>query len=273
MRRYAFTLIELPVTRKCKSLGFTLIELLVVVSIIALLIAILLPSLNKAREASKRVVCLSNQRQLTQSGIMYAMQNRNRFEYSDPAHGIGHLLFPYAWNEERFVKPMLPYINKIETASCPSWPEQSVQYRPPGPFYAGHNGDYISHILWLPGKDENTSYWLEDPPSAASITLADNDARSIMTADWTIYWQGGVNPELSMLGYINHAVDGRGGEIGGISIDQCVQLIGGVNRTYADGHGEWAGPERIGHNDTRITDNALEARYSHALPAGRPYWW
>lgn len=53
------------------SRGFTLVELLVVISIIALLLAILMPSLQKAREQAKTVVCLSNAKQLGFSWILY----------------------------------------------------------------------------------------------------------------------------------------------------------------------------------------------------------
>ncbi len=61
-----------------KLRGFTLIELLVVIAIIALLMAILMPALSKAREQGKRAVCLSNVKQLTVAWLMYADENTDR---------------------------------------------------------------------------------------------------------------------------------------------------------------------------------------------------
>jgi prepilin-type N-terminal cleavage/methylation domain-containing protein/prepilin-type processing-associated H-X9-DG protein len=56
--------------------GFTLVELLVVVGIIALLIAVLMPALGKAREAATRTKCTSNLRQIYLGVQMYAQDNR-----------------------------------------------------------------------------------------------------------------------------------------------------------------------------------------------------
>ena len=65
-----------PVRRNFSNgAGFTLIELLVVISIIALLIALLIPVLGRARELGQRTVCLSNLKQLTLAWLAYAEEH------------------------------------------------------------------------------------------------------------------------------------------------------------------------------------------------------
>src|SRR5947209_6730816 len=67
-----------PIRRR---IGFSLVELLVVIGIIAILIAMLLPSLSKARASALRVQCMSNLRQLVNAEMLYVQQNSGYLTY------------------------------------------------------------------------------------------------------------------------------------------------------------------------------------------------
>jgi prepilin-type N-terminal cleavage/methylation domain-containing protein/prepilin-type processing-associated H-X9-DG protein len=70
--------------------AFTLVELLVVIGIIALLISVLLPALNRARQAGNDLKCLSNIRQLTTAAMMHATEHDGYFpSSSDPGITAG----------------------------------------------------------------------------------------------------------------------------------------------------------------------------------------
>lgn len=82
--------------------GFTLIELLVVVSIIALLVSILLPALNKARIQAKEVVCMNQVHQIVLGLLMAADENNGKFykrEFYDPRYAT--YIYNSASEEER----------------------------------------------------------------------------------------------------------------------------------------------------------------------------
>jgi len=102
-----------------KSKGFTLIELLVVISIIAVLMSIMMPALNKVREQAKSTVCMTSMRNLSTACMTYAPDNNNQppmsgsRDYNDKlsAWGGNYPVAPY-WDAR-----LLPYITQTAGVS------------------------------------------------------------------------------------------------------------------------------------------------------------
>ncbi|QNN21506.1 prepilin-type N-terminal cleavage/methylation domain-containing protein [Planctomycetales bacterium ZRK34] len=229
--------------------AFTLIELLVVVAIIALLIAILLPSLQRAREQAKRVVCMANQAQIVKAMTIYGMSNKNELIICR-SRSIQKAFNPLGGPSEKAADA------KVDWIACLASVGLAINKG------EGYNGNYLPSPVWnCPSRiyesqwepDFNqlvVSYqyfggitywrnpWVTKIPSRSPIDLDDAKPSWAMTADATMkvsgVWGG---DRASAYGDMPQHRDNDPWPVGG-------------NQVFVDGSGSWIPFERMTYNSS-----------------------
>ena len=173
--------------------AFTLIELLVVIAIIALLLAIMGPSLTRAKLQAQAVICRSNLKQWALVYALYANDNEDSFPQSE-----AHSSSPGVTDEDAyFLGALLPYYEDLGLRDCPVTKDLNRQPSPNnyggtfeqwGPFPPSING-----AQWWDTYAEGSygfNDWVADPPPGMTFFW------SVMNSNWaarTPYEEGAYN--------------------------------------------------------------------------------